>query len=301
MPVSNPVFPSFIIVGAMKSATTTLYDQLLAQEGIFLPELKEPNFFSDDSQYKKGLNWYSDLFAEAEDKDLLGEASTHYTKLPTYPETLTRMQGQLPSLKFIYVMRHPIDRLVSQYIHEWTQGIISTDINEAIDIHPELIDYSRYSYQIEPYLEAYGVDSLLPVFFENIKQNSQQVLEEVCQFIGYDRPAKWNTEIAPSNVSKDRIKAFPLQKLLIESAPAEFVRRNFVPKGIRERVKRSFQMRERPSLNQASEQKLAEIFDRDLAVLNSWFGSDLNCANFKTEVVGKNFSWKMDTVPRTDR
>ena len=40
--------PSFIIIGAMKSATSSLYDQLLQQPGIFMPELKEPNFFSNN-------------------------------------------------------------------------------------------------------------------------------------------------------------------------------------------------------------------------------------------------------------
>src|SRR5690242_12371158 len=103
--------PSFIIIGAMKSATSTLYDQLLLQPGIFLPTLKEPNFFSDDQQYSRGLDWYKSLFSEAQSTDLLGEASTHYTKLPTYPRTIERMRGVLDQPRLIYVMRHPIDRL----------------------------------------------------------------------------------------------------------------------------------------------------------------------------------------------
>ena len=108
--------PNFVIIGAMKSATSTLYEQLQRQPGIFLPELKEPNFFSD--QYARGWDWYAGLFAEARASDIVGEASTHYTKLPTYPETVSRMWDHLPDAHLIYVMRDPIDRLVSQYIHQ---------------------------------------------------------------------------------------------------------------------------------------------------------------------------------------
>ncbi len=57
--------------------------------------------------------------------DLRGESSTHYTKLPTYPRTVDRMVRDLPRLKLIYVMRHPIERLVSQYVHELTAGRIA--------------------------------------------------------------------------------------------------------------------------------------------------------------------------------
>lgn len=110
--------PSFAIIGAMKSATSTLYEQLLRQPGIFLPELKEPNFFSDDEQYSLGIEWYSGLFKEARPTDILGEASTHYTKLPTYPQTIARMRNYLDKPRLIYVMRDPVDRLISQYIHQ---------------------------------------------------------------------------------------------------------------------------------------------------------------------------------------
>ncbi len=52
------------------------------------------------------------------ENDLCGESSTHYTKLPDYPETVSRMKALLPSVKLIYVMRHPIERLISHYVHQ---------------------------------------------------------------------------------------------------------------------------------------------------------------------------------------
>src|SRR5215469_9765623 len=105
--------PDFIVVGAMKSATTTLHEQLARQPGVFMSRPKEPNFFSDDAAYARGWRWYESLFKDAAATDLRGESSTHYSKLPTFPRTLERMLRYLPRVKVIYVMRHPIDRLVS--------------------------------------------------------------------------------------------------------------------------------------------------------------------------------------------
>lgn len=283
--------PSFIIIGAMKCATSSLYDQLLLQSGIFMPELKEPNFFSDDAQFRKGMSWYQSLFSGAEDGDLLGEASTHYTKMPTYPHTLERMKESCPELRLIYVMRHPIDRLVSQYIHEWSQGNISVDINEAIHKHPELIAYSRYAHQIQYVLHKYDQESLLPIFFEQIRDNSQTVLERVCAHIGYLVKPSWQEAVGPSNVSKDRIRKFPLYSLLIESSLATFIRRNLVPQGLRDKVKQQLQMRKRPELSAESLFELQQIFDKDLAKLGAWLGVKLTCENYRSVVTSSALNW----------
>ncbi len=102
--------PDFIVIGAMKSATTTLHEQLARQRGLFMSRSKEPSFFSDDENYARGIEWYASFFAGAGDHLLVGESSTHYTKLPTHPHTVERMVRALPRVKLIYVMWHPIDR-----------------------------------------------------------------------------------------------------------------------------------------------------------------------------------------------
>src|SRR5580704_13557650 len=103
--------PDFIVIGAMKSATTTLHEQLARQPGIFMSRPKEPNFFSDDEVYERGLPWYLSIFQGAGESALCGESSTHYTKLPAHPRTVERMARALPRVRVVYVMRHPIDRL----------------------------------------------------------------------------------------------------------------------------------------------------------------------------------------------
>ena len=284
--------PQFVIIGAMKSATTTLYDQLLKQPGIFLPELKEPNFFSDDRQYARGLDWYRGLFSAAQASDLVGEASTHYTKLPTYPQTIARMCASLDQPRLIYVMRHPIDRLISQYIHHWSEGEISCGIDEAATRHPELIAYSRYADQLAPFFTAFGKAAVLPVFFDRLKVAPQQELERVCRFIGCSGPVRWEKELSPSNISSERVRKFPLYDLLVDNPVAAGVRRSLIPKALRSKVRQSLSMTERPNLSDTTRRNLEALFDKDLATLGGWLGVELNCSNFSKVTSASALQWR---------
>jgi len=285
--------PDFIIIGAMKCATSTLHEQLARQPGIFMSDPKEPNFFSNDEIYAKGLSWYESLFPQAEASapaqgsgtTLRGESSTHYTKLPTYPRTVERMSRALPDARLVYVMRHPVERLVSQYIHEWTQRNISTDIDEAVDRHPELVAYSRYAMQLEPYREAYGAEGVLPVFFEEVIARPRETLERVCRFVGYAGTPRWESSAGAANVSRERLRQSPLRDAVVDHPWVTFVRRRFIPKSVREWVKKPWRMEKRPELSPESVARLKEVFDEDLAILGGWLGMELDCDRFKERVL----------------
>ena len=125
--------PDFAIIGAMKSATSTLHVQLSAVSGVAMSSPKEPCFFSDDEIFARGEAWYDACFAHAGPGDLRGESSTHYTKLPTLPHACERLHRRRPDAKLLYVIRHPIDRLISHYVHGWTEGWHRGDLERAID------------------------------------------------------------------------------------------------------------------------------------------------------------------------
>ena len=283
--------PSFVIIGAMKSATSTLYEQLSRQPGIFLPQLKEPNFFSDDQQYARGLDWYAGLFKEAQASDILGEASTHYTKLPTYPQTVGRMRDCLDQPRLIYVMRHPVDRMISQYVHQWSEGEIRCSLDEAVTRYPELTAYSCFTTQLAPFVEAYGKSAILPVFFDRLRIAPQQELERICRFIGYTGPVKWETDLSRSNVSAERIRKFPFFGTLIEHPVAAGLRRALVPKAVRTKIRQFISMTDRPMLHEKTRQNVEKVFDADLAILGGWLGTELNCGNFCQATSVTSLNW----------
>jgi hypothetical protein len=284
-------YPNFLIIGAMKCATSTLHEQLALQPGIFMSELKEPNFFSNDEQYAQGMSWYLSHFQSANDSKLRGESSTHYSKLPTYPKTVERIQQHLPDAKFIYVMRHPIKRLISQYIHEWSMGVISVDINRAISQYPELIDYSLYSTQLEPYFARFGRDRILPVFFERLLSQPQAELERICQFLGYQGNPVWQ-ELQAQNVSSQRMRHSPWRDFLVEIPVLKEIRQNLIPKSWCTWVRSQWTMQQKPELTPENLMLLQEIFDRDLAIFGYWLGVGLSCANYATTVQANSLNWQ---------
>ena len=163
-------------------------------------------------------------------RDLRGESSTHYTKLPTYPRTVERMVRDLPRLKLIYVMRHPIDRLISQYVHEVTAGRITVGLREALERHPELIDYSRYSMQLQPFLEAYGPGAVLPVFFPRLVTHSQAELERIGRFLGHEGPLRWDEGLEPQNQGRERLRPSPVREVLVQAPVLTTIRQRVVPR-----------------------------------------------------------------------
>lgn len=287
--------PDFIIIGAMKCATSTLHDQLARQPGFVMSEPKEIYFFSDDDVWKKGVEWYAAHFADAPDDALCGESSTHYTKLPTYPHAVDRLRYHLPHAKLIYVMRHPIDRLISHFVHEWSERTVPDDIELAIRECPRLVDYGRYAYQLAPFIGAYGSDRILPVFFDRMVAEPQAELERVCRFLEYSRPPGWLSEDDQRNVSNARLRASPLRDAIVWNPAITWMRRRFIPQSWRDRTKRIWQMNQRPQLSLPTQSRLERVFDEDLRMLGAWLGLDLTCANFKAITASRNLEFTART------
>ena len=292
--------PDFIIIGAMKCATSTLHDQLAAQPGVWVSEPKEPCYFSDDEVFARGEGWYASLFAGAKPGDRCGESSTHYTKLPTYPKTIQRMREAVPHAKLMYVMRDPVERLRSQYVHEWTQKLVSGGIDEALDAFPPLVEYSRYAYQLRPFLETYGPERILPVFFERLKADPQGTLQRVWQFIGGEGQAVWQSDEGPKNVSAERLRKSGLRDAIVYAPGVSWLRRNLVPQSVRDKIKSRWTMQAKPELSEASLARVTQVFNEDLAELGRWFGLELNCANWKDVAATHDPQWRDAPRPQTE-
>lgn len=286
--------PDFIIIGAMKCATSTLHVQLAQQPGFAMSEPKEPNYFSDDAIFAQGMDWYQEVFPDGR---LRGESSTHYTKLPTHPHTIRRLRRELGTdLKLIYIMRHPVDRLVSHYIHEWSQGVLSESIDDAIESHPPLVAYGSYARQLRPWLEVFGPDRILPVFFDSIAQRPQFELERVCEFLGYEGQPEWVAEKGRQNVSHERVRRSWID-VAASIRPLVWMVRRFVPNGVRAWVRSFRQMKTRPEVSPEDRKRLESLFDADLAELGEWLGLPLSCSNFRELALEATPTWS-EATPR---
>lgn len=273
-PLPAPLRPDYIVIGAMKCGTSTLAAQLGAQEGIFMTTPKEPNYFSDEAVHARGPAWYAGLFAAAAPGDLKGEASTHYTKLPDYPQTVARMRAAVPDVRLVYMIRDPMARIVSHYIHAWSEGEIDEPLAEALGRRPRLVDYGLYGMQISPFVEAFGAEAILLTSLERLRAAPDAELARIAAHIGHAGPVRWREDLGRQNVSGERIRKLPLHGLLVDNPVARGLRRALVPRALRARIRARRQMRDRPEIPAAARPALEARFAEDRARLAAFFPGD---------------------------
>jgi hypothetical protein len=263
--------PDFIIIGAMKCGTSTMAAQLGAQPGVFMTTPKEPNYFSDDAVFARGPDWYAGLFATAPQGAVRGEASTHYTKRPDYPETIARMQATVPDVRLVYMIRNPMTRLVSHYIHAWSEGEITRPLAEVLDDHPRLVDYGRYGWQIAPFVDAFGARAILLSSLEQMEADPQGELARIAAHVGHPGPVTWQDTLETQNVSRERVRKLPLHGLIVDNPVATALRRALVPKALRARIRDGRKLTERPVIPPAAKATLEARFAADRDVLAGFF------------------------------
>ena len=180
--------PSFLLIGAMKAGTTTLYEELLQLGTIWLPPEKEPNDLAFAAvESAEGLAAYRRKFASCPPGVMAGDASTAYAKRPTYEGVAERARKLLgPDVKIIYMTRDPIRRIVSQYHHLWGLELEQRPLNEAVVEDESYIAYSRYDWQLAPWREAFGDENVLVVKFEEFLANRSGEFARICQFLGVE-------------------------------------------------------------------------------------------------------------------
>jgi hypothetical protein len=181
---------------------------------------------------------------------------------------------------------------VSHYVHEWSEGRDLGPLDEAVERHPPLVAYGCYALQLRPYVEVYGREAILPVFFERLVRAPQAELERVARFLGHRGPVRWAGEATRRNPSEERIRRSWLWSALRRWPRLRDANRALVPAGLRARVKRSLQMRERPQLSPEARARVEAAFDADLVALGDWLGVALDCRRFAALAAERPLDWR---------
>ena len=184
------MLPTFLLIGAMKSGTTTLWWYLAEHPDVFMTTPKEPNFFND--HWHRGVGWYERLFKPAGGALARGEASVRYTSFPDDPECPARIASVVPDARLLFLARDPVQRIRSHYLHELAALRERRPLEQALRENPTYLDRSRYAMQLERYLEHFPRERLLVVRAEDLFRTPLEVLPRVYAFLGVDhswRPA----------------------------------------------------------------------------------------------------------------
>jgi len=178
--------PDFVIIGAQKCGSTTLHQDLRQHPEVFMPECKEVGGLRCEAVLTtRGMKSYSDYFRHATSIQLCGEAATAYSKIPKFqgiPKIAYELLGE--NLKIIYLVRDPIKRIISHHAHIFSSGKVSPDVNEAVKIYPNFINYSSYAMQLNAWLEYFPPKNIRIVHFESYVNNRAYVVEQLLAFLG---------------------------------------------------------------------------------------------------------------------
>lgn len=239
-----PIDRFALIIGAMKSGTTTLFERLGAHPEVAPSRPKEPDFFSRNWQQAGSLDEYRNLWSwDPARHSVALEGSTSYTMLPRERgiveriRTLERTAPREVDLKFIYVMRDPIQRIASQLSHVATRRAGKDRLREEDFAHA--IQVSRYAMQLDPYRLRWSGEAILPLLYETLVADPEGTLLRVQDFLGL-QPAPSEPERASvARNTRTDLAADQILSVVLDRAPWLDPLRRWIPASVLRGVRRA--------------------------------------------------------------
>ncbi len=268
------MLPSFIIIGSAKSGTTSLADLLDHHPEVFMCKPKEPNFFSDDRNYNRGMAYYRSLFDQGHGKKLAGEASVTYTMASLHPTPPSRIAKHLPNIKLIYMARHPLARLESHWMQWRACGWkIDPSFNKAVRDDPHMLSVSKYWHQISAYRQYFSDDQILVLFLEDFKADADATVQRCLDFIAADPTIKIPDASTPRNVWQGKVH----DRAALDVArrmPLFDQARDILPMGVRKSLRQIFKkpIETRPTWDPAVRRWAVQQLENDTKQFLEFYG-----------------------------
>lgn len=183
---AQTALPNLIVIGAKKAGTTSLHHYLASHPDISMSREKELDFFLAERNWSRGLGWYRRQFDAA--APVRGEASPYYTALPTHRGVPQRMASVIPDARLVYMVRDPIERLLSHYHMAVATGRERRPLAAAIVNLSEswYVQQGRYWMQLDPYLRHFAPEQVLVVDQDDLGRSRAAALRRVFGFLGVD-------------------------------------------------------------------------------------------------------------------
>jgi hypothetical protein len=267
-----------IIIGAMKSGTTSLY-QYLSQH----PELAEcadssvePSYFAYPEIYQRGRDWYDDLWDWKADQHRYAiEASTAYTKYPEVEGVASRIAESEGKFRFIYILRDPIDRICSHCRHLKTAGDIPTGwgVLKTLKNRESLLNVSRYSFQLGKFDRYFDRQDFFVTTSERLAQCPREVLADILEQFDL-RPHRFRNVNHIYNQGKaveaGQLKLF---EQLRKIGPIRDLVRKYMPLRWREHIKDLFAAQDNESFREQlsidTQEEIVDELSDDLRALKA--------------------------------
>lgn len=288
----SDALPDFFVLGVAKGGTTSLHYYLRQHPALFLPYVKELHFFdADEERFSSDLDRYLQYFSDAGSR-LAGEATPSYFRnAEVAAERMRRLYGDAPP-RFLLLLRDPVERAYSHYLHNVSEGRESLSFEEALQAEQDDPVSKRrawkayftdgvYADTLATWFEAFPRDRFLILLSDDLEQNPDVALRKIFQFLGVDPDVEVDTETSLNRTGERQSRLLgTLLSALPSSLPS--LARRWLPERIRLGMEQFVRRRstgaasDRPALDASLERqlrerytphvrRLADLIDRDLS------------------------------------
>jgi len=292
--------PTFMILGAAKAGTTSLYAYLQQHPQIYLSTPKEPNFFAYGDAPPPDLAGpaadvvrrnavmtraaYEQLYRGVRGEHAIGEASV--TNL--WPRACERIKAYVPEAKLIAVLRQPAERAYSHFLHNRRLGFEPlTDFAQALADEPNRVQQkwppplcyqqmSHYAEDLQNYMAHFPREQLHIYLYDDFVARPQQMLQEIFQILGVDE-----TFVADRQIRYNRARLPRYQWLLRFLRQPHWSKtwlKLFLPTPWRSGMARTLQhynQQKPPPLVPSLRHELSHLFQQEIEQLQGLLGRDL--------------------------
>ncbi len=294
--------PNFLIIGAAKSGTTSLYYYLKQHPQIYASPVKEPSFFAFEGEeptlcgpdnqrapvirgLTTNLKTYQSLFDGVSSETAVGEASTWHLYSPKAPE---RIHHYIPDVKLIAILRHPVERAYSGFLHRVRDGLEPiSDFAQALQAEENRIQNNwgliwRYTHtgfyyaQLKRYFDLFDPGQIKVCLYRDYRSNPVNFCKDIFRFLDIDDTFVPDTSIKfnVSGVPKSKkLHSFLAGRNLIKD-----VLKPLLPFKWRKRIVIGLQSSNlvKPPLSPQVRQQLAEVYREDISKLQDLIRQDLS-------------------------
>lgn len=284
----------FIGIGAEKSATTWVADCLAEHPQICFSKQKEIYFFNEydphtlkvkNLKYQRGVAWYKKHFTHSIRMCIKGEFSPTYLYGKT---TARRIKKHFPNVKIVVVLRNPVERAFSQYIHDQRVGVLlQTTFKQAIKKSDSYIEKGLYYKNIKNYYKLFPKKNIHIIIYDDIKKNPLLVIRNLYKFLGvnsnYSPKRLNNKSFEAANTRFQRLNYFMYQteQYIKKRGWARLVLLSEVS-GVRKiaywfahNVNKK-KLDKYPKMDKGMETKLKSVFEKDINKLEKLINRDLS-------------------------
>lgn len=216
--------PDFFLVGAAKAGTTSLFKYVIQHPQIFIPDIKEPHYFSDFVQPRaprfESVDDYLRLFDNCPPASVAGDASTSYLYSP---RAAGRIHELNPAARILMILRDPVDRAYSMYWYNRRELAEDLSFEEALEAEPgrlgcdtpfryHYVTSGKYARQVHRYLDTFGSDAVRIYLFEDLQHDAEKLCRDIFSFLGVTSGPELDTAkvFNPGGPVRNRLLAWAL-------------------------------------------------------------------------------------------